>query len=162
MDKIIKDKDDKIMKLQAQFFQQHRILDDNKTKDAQTLCLQAQLLENNKLELDTFKTVKEVFPNSSLTEREDELALGKHSQLFSLPPDSVLKLNSVSAAQKESLVISPCSEGSEQLWDRIWAENGCGTETKIWHKFNMKHGLEFNGGSNQVWKCYRMEESAYR
>ncbi|XP_057381091.1 uncharacterized protein LOC130703669 [Daphnia carinata] len=162
MDKIIQQKDDQIMDLQAQLLQQHKILDNSKAKDAQSLSLQAQLGEKNKLERNSFQTVKEVFPNSNLTEHEDELALGEHSQLFSLPPDSVLNLNSVSAAQKESLGISPCSEGSEQLWDRIWAENGCGTETKIWHKFNMKHGLEFNGGSNQVWKCYRMEESAYR
>ncbi|XP_057375952.1 uncharacterized protein LOC130696842 [Daphnia carinata] len=143
MNKIIKQKNDQIMKLQAQLLEQHKILDNNKAKDAQILSLQAQLGEKNKLERDTFQTVKEVFQNSSLTECKDELALGKHSQLFSLPPDSVLKLNSVSAALKELLVISPCSEGTEQLWDRIWAENGCGTETQKWHKFNMKRGLEF-------------------
>ncbi|XP_059350153.1 uncharacterized protein LOC130686873 [Daphnia carinata] len=117
------------MKLQAQLLEQHKILDNSKAKDAQILSLQAQLGEKNKLERNSFQTVK-VFRNSSLTEHEDELALGEHSQLFSLPPDSVLKLNSVSAALKELLVISPCSEGSEQLWDCIWAENGCGTETQ--------------------------------
>ncbi|XP_057381499.1 uncharacterized protein LOC130704040 [Daphnia carinata] len=157
MDKIIKQKNDQIMKLPAQLLEQH-ILDNSKAKDAQILSLQAQLGEKNKLEWNSFQTVKEVFQNSSLTECEDELALGEHSQLFSPPHDSVLNLNSVSAALKESLVISSCSEGTEQLWERIWAENGCGTETQKWHKFNMKHGLDFNGGSNQVWKCYRMEE----
>ncbi|XP_057376230.2 uncharacterized protein LOC130697341 [Daphnia carinata] len=118
------------MKLQAQLLEQHKILDNSKAKDAQILSLQAQLGEKNKLEWNSFQTVKEVFPNSSLTEHEDELALGEHSQLFNLPPDSVLKLNSVSAALKELLVISPCSEGIKQLWHRIWAENGCGTETQ--------------------------------
>ncbi|XP_057369264.1 uncharacterized protein LOC130690270 [Daphnia carinata] len=142
MDKMIQQKDDQIMKLQAQLLEQHKILDNSKAKDAQILSLQAQLGEKNKLERNSFQTVKEVFPNSSLTEHEDELALGEHSQLFSLPPDSVLKLNSVSAALK-LLVISPCSEGSEQLWDRIWAENGCGTETQKYHEFNIKHKLEF-------------------
>ncbi|XP_057373489.1 uncharacterized protein LOC130694422 [Daphnia carinata] len=131
MDKIIQQKDDQIMDLQAQLLQQHKILDNSKAKDAQSLSLQAQLGEKNKLERNSFQTVKEVFQNSSLTECEDGLALGEHSQLFSPPPDSVLNLNSVSAALKESLVISPCSEGTEQLWDRIWAENGCGMETKI-------------------------------
>ncbi|XP_057381773.2 uncharacterized protein LOC130704312 [Daphnia carinata] len=110
------------MKLQAQLLEQHKILDNTKAKDAQILSLQAQLGEKNKLERNSFETVKEVFQNSSLTEHEDELALGEHSQLFSPPPDSVLKLNSLSAALKELLVISPCSDGSEQLWDRIWAE----------------------------------------
>ncbi|XP_057364554.1 uncharacterized protein LOC130685285 [Daphnia carinata] len=129
MDKIIQQKDDQIMKLQAQLLEQHKILDNSKAKDAQISSLQAQLGEKNKLEWNSFQTVKEVFPNSSLTEHEDELALGEQS-VISLPPDSVLKLNSVSAALKEWLVISPCSEGSEQLWDRIWAENGCGTETQ--------------------------------
>ncbi|XP_057370359.1 uncharacterized protein LOC130691437 [Daphnia carinata] len=143
MDKIIQQKDDQIMKLQAQLLEQHKILDHSKAKDAQILSLQAQLGEKNKLEWNSFQTLKEVFQNSSLTEREDELALGEHSQLFSPPPDSVLNLNSVSAALKESLVISPCSEGIEQLWDHIWAKNGCGTETEIWHEFNIKHGLEF-------------------
>ncbi|XP_057374245.1 uncharacterized protein LOC130695125 [Daphnia carinata] len=143
MDKIIQQKDDQIMKLQAQLLEQHKILDNSKAKDAQILSLQAQLGEKNKLERNSFQTVKEVFPNSSLTEHEDELALGEHSQLFSPPPDSVLNLNSVSAVVKESLIINPCSEGTEELWDRIWAENGCGTETQKWHEFNIKHGLEF-------------------
>ncbi|XP_057365794.1 uncharacterized protein LOC130686673 [Daphnia carinata] len=143
MDKILQQKDDQIMKLQAQLLEQHKILDNSKAKDAQILSLQAQLGGKNKLERNSFQTVKEVFQNSSLTEREDELALVEHSQLFSPPPDSVLNLNSVSAALKESLVISPCSEGIEQLWDRIWAENGCGTETEMWHEFNIKHELEF-------------------
>ncbi|XP_057374907.1 uncharacterized protein LOC130695855 [Daphnia carinata] len=102
MDKIIQQKDDQIMDLQAQLLQQHKILDNSKAKDAQSLSLQAQLGEKNKLERNSFQTVKEVFPNSNLTEHEDESALGEHSQLFSLPPDSVLNLNSVSAAQKES------------------------------------------------------------
>ncbi|XP_057371688.2 uncharacterized protein LOC130692570 [Daphnia carinata] len=131
------------MDLQHQLLQQHKILNNSKAKDAQSLSLQAQLGEKNKLERNSFQTVKEVFQNSSLTESEDELALGEHSQLFSPPPDSVLNLNSVSAALKELLIISPCSEGSEELWDRIWAENGCGTETQKWHEFNIKHGLEF-------------------